>query len=202
MKNENRNGVEMEIYELADGVERGVITNWPNEPFIFYTDPDTKKISREFVPEIIRSTIGKAFDRAPGKMGEFYQALRDRRPGGDIDIERVVQPVVGMATKFGEFGGFDADNYPKAVECINFYLERDGFDFRANDDPQHIARAVNDGYLRAVPMNGTTVYYPTRDSVRAMCDTYFEVLDYSIGLQTGVQFHGTANRRLPNWAGD
>src|SRR3989344_3523288 len=138
MKNENRNGVEMEIYELADGVERGVITNWPNELFIFYTDPDTKKISRKFVPEIIRSTIGKAFDIEPGKMGGFLYALRGRRPGGDIDIERVVQPVVGMAAKFGEFGGFDADNYPNAVECINFYLERDGYDFRANYNPAHI----------------------------------------------------------------
>ena len=202
MKNENRNGVEMEIYELADGVERGVITNWPNELFIFYTDPDTKKISRKFVPEIIRSTIGKAFDIEPGKMGGFLYALRGRRPGGDIDIERVVQPVVGMAAKFGEFGGFDADNYPNAVECINFYLERDGYDFRANYNHAHIARAVNNGYLRAVPVDGTTVYYPTRDSVRAMCDTYFEGVDYALGLHTGVQFCTTANRKLPGWAGD
>ena len=202
MRKENRNGVEMEIYGLADGVERGVVTNWPNDPFVFYTDSDARRISSEFVPEIIASTVGKAFDMEPGKLGEFRHALKDRRPGGDIMIEQVVYPVVGMAAKFGEFGGFDAANYPKAVECMNFYLEQDGFEFRANDNPEQIARAVNDGYLRVVPMDGIIVYFPTRDSVRAMCDTRLEKIDYMLALHTGVQFHTTANRRLPYRASD
>ena len=186
MRKENRNGIEIDIYELTDGIEKGVITNWPNEPFVFYTDFGAKKISGGFVPRIIPSTIGRAFDREPG----------------DIGIEQVVHPVVGMAAKFGEFGGFDAANYPKAVECMNFYLEQDGFEFRTNDNPEHIARAVNDGYLRAIPIDGTTVYFPTRDFVRAMCDTPFEKIDYMLALHTDVQFHTTANRRLPYWAGD
>ena len=202
MRKENRNGVEIELYELADGIEKGVITNWPNEPFVFYTNSDTRRISSEFVPEIIASTTGKAFDREPGELGKFKHALRDRRLVGDVEIEKVVYPVVGMAAKFGEFGGFDAANYPKAVDCINFYLEQDGFEFRANNNPEHIARAVNGGYLRSIPMDGTIVYFPTRDSVRAMCDTRLEKIDYMLALHTGVQFHTTANRRLPYRASD
>jgi hypothetical protein len=196
MRKENRSGVEIEIYELGDGVERGIITNWPVEPFVFYTDSGTKALTREFVPIIVGSTIGKAFDREPGKLGAFREALHDRRPGGDIDIEQVVHPVVAMAAKFGEFGGFDAANYPKAVECINWYLEKDGIGFRTTDNPEHIRKAVDGNYLRTVPVDGTTAYFPTRDSVRAMCDTPFERMDYMLGLHTGVQFCQTANRRV------
>jgi hypothetical protein len=202
MRKENRKGVELAFYDLGNGVERGVITNWPDEPFTFYTDPEAKRLTNEFVPEIVSSVVGRAFYRASGKMAEFEQALAEKRPGGDIDIERVVHPVVGMAAKFGEFGGFDAQNYPKAVECMNWYLAHDGRDFTTNDDPEQISRAVSEGYLREVSMDGTTVYFPTRDAVRAMCDTPFERMDYAFGLHTGVQFCSTANSRLPGWAGD
>ena len=75
---------------------------------------------------------------------------------------------------------------------MNWYLEHDGINFRTTYDPEQIGRAVSLGYLRTAEIEGTTVYFPTRDSVRAMCDTPFEKLDYMLGLHTGVQFHRTA----------
>lgn len=203
MRKENRQGVELEIYELGDGVERCAITNWPGESFVFYADPETKKLSREFVPRIEKSIVGRALvAREPGRIGELREALGERNPRGDYEMEQAVHPVVGMAAKFGEFGGFDEKNYPKAVECMNWYLARDGLKFRAAYDPEQVARAIENGYLRTSDIEGTTVYFPTRDSVRAMCDTPFERIDYALGLHIGVQFCTTANRRLPDWAGD
>ncbi len=177
----NRKGVEMEIHSM-DGAERIEVTNWPGG-LLAYTDRGTKRLSWEFAPEVVRSTVGRAL------------------PEEHREVERIVLPVVAMSLSMGEFVGFDERNLPKTVECQNYFLERAGLDFRTAYDPALLAEAVGAGYLREEGIDHRPVYLPTYKGVRPMCDTRGEVLDYVFGLHSGIQMN-PGHRRLPDWAGD
>jgi hypothetical protein len=173
MKSENRAGLELVIEDVAEGVERLTVTNWPGG-LACYTNQGTKAISEEYAPGVARSTIGNALPK-------------------DADIEPAVHTIVAMSRSFGEFVGFDAQNLANCVDFLNHYIP---VAYRVSADPTLLAAAAQRGYLMATHVEGQTVYFPTEKAVRPMCNTWDENAIYVIALHTEIG-HGIGHHTPP-----
>ena len=180
------NDLIISITDLGKGWNRKRVENWCQDrhgdeaTLTYYTNPETKKLSAEFYPQAI--VIGEAIE--------------------DEAIEAVVHPFAGVSRMLNEFPSVDIDNHRKLVEYSNWHLGR--FyerSFRTNSEEQGFQRAMQNNYLIELESpDGKTIYVPSREAIRAICDTRREIFMYGLALHTGVNI-GTGHRRVnPDYA--
>jgi hypothetical protein len=185
--------------DLGDGWNRKCVENWRRDRhgdesvLTYYTNPETKRLTAEFYPEAI--VIGEAIE--------------------DEAIEAVVHPFASVSKTLNEFPSVDIANHKKLVEYSNWHLERfyerilnedsplvvKRHGLKTNSEEQGFQRAMQNSYIiKLQSPDGKIIYIPSREAIRAICDTKFETFMYGLALHTGVSM-GTGHRRVnPDYA--
>lgn len=175
MIRENRNGTELEISELENGIKKLIAANW-GMPLTWYTDIETRNLMQNYEPDAIRQAVEE--------FRKKEQELCD-----------VVAPLIAVSLPLREFGGTNAEGY-KTVAAWHQYHVAWG-----TDNPEARERAIREGYLRTTEIEGNIVYFPTEKAVQLFCDTKIGTIIYSLGLHTGTTL-GASKRPLPDWTKD
>ncbi len=183
-RTENREGVELEIHRIGEGIEKYRVLNWPMS-FTLYTDPETKALTKVYTPGVV--VAGELSQPSSSRVGGAF-------PEKDSALEPVVHPIVSISKAMGEFGGVDLESHRTAVEWSNYFLQERGFPFRTEHNPEKLAKAVEAGYLRTGTIEGAVVYFPQERAVRAMCNKRIEDFSWALALHTGVPM-GTGHRK-------
>src|SRR3989338_810713 len=132
---------------------------------IAYTDEQTARLSRKYIPAIVGDVVGRA----------------------EVEgLEEVLHPLVSMSRAFERFAGFPESEMNKLVEYSNFFLDESRKNLITTNDPQLLAQAVENGYVRVENMEGGNVYFATEKTIEQMCETPANKVDYALGLYTGV----------------
>ncbi len=177
--------------DLTDGLTRKRVENWRQDRngdervLTYYRTPETAKLTEEFYPQAI--VIGGAIE--------------------DEAIEAVMHPFASVSKMLNEFPAVDLENHRKLVEYSNWFLEKfqPSYDsplvvkrhgLRANSNETGFRRALENGYLTEMQTpDGKTIYVPSRDAIRAICDTRWETFFYDLAMHTGAPM-GTGHRRV------
>lgn len=175
MRQENRQGLEVEISELENGIRKLVVTNW-SMPLTWYTDPETEILMRQYVPDAIRQAV------------ETFRK-------NEKELCDVVAPLVAVSLPLREFGGTNNEGYRTVAAWHQYHVAW------GTDNPEARERAVIAGYLRTRTIEDQTVYLPTEKVVQALCDTGIGHMMYCLGLHTGTTL-GASKRPLPDWTKD
>jgi hypothetical protein len=189
METENRNGLELRIHALENGVHKVEVTNWTDTfGLTYYTDNGSKILTTNFIPGVVNDNAYRY-----GTAGR-YNRIGTAFPQDEKEMERVVHPLVAISTNWDEFGGVSLDGHEKIVEWTNYFLGQITKDFRCDSDKEAIDRALEAGYLRTEKIEDQKVYFPTEKAVRSMCNRRSEDFIAVIASYTGLNL-GIGHRR-------
>jgi hypothetical protein len=191
MKRENRSGLELEIKELEQGIEKISVLNYPGG-LVTYTDVESRRLTQIYAPGIVYN--GTYHGLIP-EDDLTHEIIGRAFPPQHRELEEVVHPLISISTSLKEFSGYPLSEHPKLVTWVNHYIPP-RLKFTSRSDPELVKKALSEEYLRVVRIGEMEVYFPTEKSVRAMCNTRGEEGIYVIALHTGWNV-GIGHRYVP-----
>lgn len=186
-----RDGLDLEKIRLLNGIEKVLVRNHPGG-LTYFVHPQHK--FRQYLPEIVPETIGRALNKKFVK-GDDSRYLRmcpgEENPDEIRSLEPEVHTIVGASALVKEFCGIDEENANKFSQILNYFLgDRK---FRSCADPVKLMKAAEQGYLKPIKIDKKTIYFPTEQAVRSFCPIGMEKTLSLFAIHTGVNI-GTGHK--------